>query len=76
MERLEPVLTTLLDAAVGAGRVRGDVSPRDLLNAIALLCQPVRGEGPAYNKRMVAVLVGGLRVLGPTTPERTGATLR
>lgn len=61
MERLEPVLGALLDAAAASGEVRADVSARDLLHAVALLCQPVRGEGLAYNQRMVGVLVDGLR---------------
>jgi AcrR family transcriptional regulator len=61
MERLEPVLEALLDAAVATGGIRADVSAKDLMHAIALLCQPVRGEGVEYNQRMVAVLVDGLR---------------
>jgi AcrR family transcriptional regulator len=61
MQRLEPVLGALLDAAAAAGDIRADVSAKDLLNAIALLCQPVRGEELAYNQRMVAVFVDGLR---------------
>jgi hypothetical protein len=28
--------------------------------AVALLCQPVPGEGVAYNQRMVAIFVDGL----------------
>lgn len=75
MQRLEPVLATLLDSAASTGAVRGDVSARDLLHAIALLCQPVRGEELAYNKRMVAVLVDGLRALEPTPPQITARTL-
>jgi AcrR family transcriptional regulator len=76
MQRLDPVLATLLASAASTGSVRGDVSARDLLHAIALLCQPVRGEELAYNKRMVAVLVDGLRALGPTTPRSPAGTLR
>jgi AcrR family transcriptional regulator len=45
VERLEPVLGTLLDAAVATGGIRADVSAKDLMHANALLCQPVRGEG-------------------------------
>jgi AcrR family transcriptional regulator len=61
MQRLEPVLGELLDAATATGEIRADVSAKDLLHAVALLCQPVRGEDIAYNQRMVAVLVDGLR---------------
>ncbi|MGW5723037.1 TetR/AcrR family transcriptional regulator [Amycolatopsis sp. NPDC003865] len=60
MERMEPVLATLLEAAAAAGEVRADVSAKDLLHAVALLCQPVRGEDLTYNQRMVAVLADGL----------------
>lgn len=60
-ERLEPVLAALLDAARATDHIRADVSADDLLNAIALLCQPVSDEGIAYSRRMVAVLVDGLR---------------
>ena len=60
MQRLEPVVRALLDAAAATGRVRADLNARDLLHAVALLCQPVPGEDLAYNQRMVAVLVDGL----------------
>jgi AcrR family transcriptional regulator len=58
-QRMEPVLGDLLSAA--AGEIRTDVSAEDLLHAVALLCQPVRGEDLAYSQRMVAVLADGLR---------------
>lgn len=59
-QRLEPALGTLLDAAAANGEVRGDISARDLLRAVALLCLPAADEGIAYSQRMVAVLVDGL----------------
>jgi AcrR family transcriptional regulator len=61
MERLGPTLTALLDAAAADGAIRGDLGAEDLLNAIALLCQPVPGREPGHGRRMVAVLVDGLR---------------
>ena len=60
MQRLEPALDALLDAAAAAGDIRTDVSAKDLLQAIALSCQPVRGEGLAFSRRVVAVLADGL----------------
>lgn len=60
MERLEPVLGALLDAASVTGEIRADINPKDLLHAVALLCQPVPGEELAYNQRMVAILIDGL----------------
>jgi len=61
LEKLGPTLTTLLEAASARGEVRDDVSAQDLLYAIANLCMPVPGEGPEFNRRMVAVLIDGLR---------------
>ncbi|GHF70890.1 TetR family transcriptional regulator [Amycolatopsis bartoniae] len=58
-QRLGPALAALLDAA--AGEIRDDVGAEDLLHAIAQLCQPVPGRSPEHGKRMVAVLVDGLR---------------
>jgi AcrR family transcriptional regulator len=62
LEQLGPVLDELLDAAAAAGAIRRDVSAKDLLTAVALLCHPVPGTEPAYSGRMVGVLVDGLRV--------------
>jgi len=60
-ERLLPALRTLLDAAVAAGEVRADVDADDLLKAVASLCMQAHGEGPDHARRMVALLVDGLR---------------
>ena len=51
----------LLDAAAAEGAVRGDVEAEDLLYAVAQLCQPVPGRGPEHSRRIVGVLVDGLR---------------
>ena len=61
MSRLEPALGSLLAAAAAAGEIRADVSPRELLHAVATLCMPVAGDGVAYSQRMVALLIDGLR---------------
>jgi AcrR family transcriptional regulator len=61
MQRLEPALGALLDAAAASGEIRGGVSPADILHAVANLCVPVPGEGVAYSQRMVALLIDGLR---------------
>lgn len=60
-QRLGPALGALLQAAAATGEIRADVGASDLLHAIAQLCQPVPGEGPDYSRRMVAVLIDGLR---------------
>jgi AcrR family transcriptional regulator len=60
MQQMEPVLGALLDAAATAGEIRDDVGAKDLLHAVALLCQPVRGEDLEFNQRMVGLLTDGL----------------
>jgi AcrR family transcriptional regulator len=60
-QRLGPALSALLDAAAAEGTVRGDVEAQDLLYAVAQLCQPVPGRGPGHSRRIVGVLVDGLR---------------
>jgi AcrR family transcriptional regulator len=60
-ERLKPALRTLLGAAVAAGEVRADVDPSDLLNAVANLSSTSHRGGPEQARRMVALLVDGLR---------------
>jgi AcrR family transcriptional regulator len=61
LERLGPVLTTLLTAAVADGAIRDDLDAEGLLYAVAQLSQAVPGRGPEHNKRVVALLVDGLR---------------
>jgi AcrR family transcriptional regulator len=61
MQRLEPALGSLLEAAVASGEIRAGITARDLLHAVANLCMPAADEGPAYSQRMVALLIDGLR---------------
>ena len=61
MQRLEPVLGSLLEAATASGEIRAAISPKDLLYAVASLCLPVADGGVAYSQRMVALLLNGLR---------------
>jgi AcrR family transcriptional regulator len=60
-KRLQPALKTLLGAAVAAGIVRPGIEASDLLRAVANLCRGVHGEEPIYARRMVELLVDGLR---------------
>jgi AcrR family transcriptional regulator len=60
-QRLRPALRTLLEAAVVAGEVRGDVDADELLSAVASLCMSTHNTGPGRAERMVALLVDGLR---------------
>jgi AcrR family transcriptional regulator len=60
-QRLEPALRTLLDAATAAREVRSSVEPYDLLRAVGNLCMQADDDGSGYARRMVALLVDGLR---------------
>lgn len=60
-ERLLPALTMMLDRAVASGQIRSDVEPGDLLIAVARLCMQSQDEGPEYARRMVSLLVDGMR---------------
>ena len=67
-KRLLPALKTLLDTAVAAGAVRPGIEAEDLLRAVATLCHGPHGNEPVYARRMVALLVDGLRY-GASTPK-------
>ncbi|MCC7051942.1 MAG: helix-turn-helix transcriptional regulator [Gemmatimonadaceae bacterium] len=58
---LEPALRSLLDSAVAAGAVRDGVDAFDLLQAVASLCTPSRDGSTDHARRMVGLLVDGLR---------------
>jgi AcrR family transcriptional regulator len=61
LDRLVPVCAQLLDAAVGAGEIRADVEAFGLLYGVGNLCAGVTGD-PRYDaRRMVALLIAGLR---------------
>lgn len=65
--RLRPALQRLLDAAIAAGQVRAGAAPYDLLRAVASLCAPSHDVGPEHARRMVGLLLDGLRY-GATEP--------
>ncbi len=60
-KRLQPALETLLDAAVAAKAVRPGIEAYDLLRAVATLCRGPQNKEPAYARKMVGLLVDGLR---------------
>ncbi len=60
-ERLEPALETLLKAARVTGQVRLDVTAKEVINAVSLLCHPIPGEDFSHNERMISVFADGLR---------------
>lgn len=63
--RLQPALGALLDAAAKAGEVRSDIAPDDLLSAVRSLCMSAHDDQTGYTRRMVALLVDGLRYTAP-----------
>jgi AcrR family transcriptional regulator len=60
-KRLRPALQTLLEAAVAARKVRDGVDPDDLLQAVGSLSTPAHDGDPTRARRMVALLMDGLR---------------
>jgi AcrR family transcriptional regulator len=66
-QRLEPALRTL-ESAVAAGEIRSDIAAEDLLGAVASLCMHAYNRGPEHARRMVALLVDGLRY-GARSPK-------
>ena len=60
-QRLLPAFRTLLDAAVAAGEVRADIEADDLLSAVANLSGQSQYDDPDRARRMIALLIDGLR---------------
>jgi AcrR family transcriptional regulator len=68
--QLVPALRGLLDAAAAAGAIRADVDARELLLAALRLATPASDGDIAQARRMMALLVDGLR-FGASLPART-----
>ncbi|MFF3264150.1 TetR/AcrR family transcriptional regulator [Streptomyces sp. NPDC002932] len=64
-QRFVPVLGALLDTAARAGEIRADIGPDDLLRATGNLAMPAHDDGEGHTRRMVALLVDGLRYGAP-----------
>ena len=60
-QRLRPALRTLLESAAAAGEIRADFDADDILRAVASLCMSAHDDRPDQARRMVALLVDGLR---------------
>jgi len=61
LQRLCPVVQSLLDAGVAAGEIRKGVQPEELLCAVGALCAPLESPKPPDARRMVALFIDGLR---------------
>ena len=59
--RFGPTLTQLLQGAADAGEIHTDLSANDLLYAVARLSQPVGDTDADHSRRLVGVLINGLR---------------
>ena len=69
LDRLVPVCAQLLDAAAGAGEIRPDVEAFGLLYGVGNLCAGA-GADPRYDaRRLVHLLVAGLRQPPPASGE-------
>jgi AcrR family transcriptional regulator len=63
LDRLVPVCTELLDAAAGAGEIRSDVGAYELMRGVGNLCIGAHRD-PHYDaRRLVELLIAGLRRL-------------
>lgn len=60
-QRLGPVVQELLDAAAAAGEIRRVVTPNEIIHAVAMLCVPPHCGEPSDPRRMVGLLMDGLR---------------
>jgi AcrR family transcriptional regulator len=70
--RLTPALDSLLSAAAAAGEVRSDVEVDELLTAVGSMCMQAKPDKPDQARRMVALLVDGLRY-GAQAPPGEGS---
>jgi AcrR family transcriptional regulator len=62
LDRLVPVCTRLLDAAVAAGEIRSDIDAYQLMRGIGNLCIGADND-PRYDaRRMVHLVIAGLRL--------------
>ena len=60
-KRLEPALDSLLISARTSGSVREGISAKELLRAVGTLCQGIQDGDPLYARKMVRLIVDGLR---------------
>jgi AcrR family transcriptional regulator len=59
--KLRPAMESLLNRAVAAGEIRTGVAAGDLLSAAVSLCRPAYDVAPDHTRRMLALVVDGLR---------------
>jgi AcrR family transcriptional regulator len=67
--RIQTALAGLLDAAAATNRVRSDVDGMDLIRALSGICM-VSDQGQQQARRLIALLMDGLRYGAPANPAR------
>jgi AcrR family transcriptional regulator len=70
LERLVPVCEELLAAAVTAGEVRADLAAYELMRGVGNLCIGAEDDERYDARRLVGVLLAGLRAGSPGSPRR------
>jgi AcrR family transcriptional regulator len=70
LERLVPVCDELLAAAAAAGEIRDDLSGYELMRGVGGLCAGAEDDERYDARRLVGVLVAGLRARPPGSPRR------
>lgn len=66
LDRLVPVCEHLLEAAANSGEIRPDIDAYELMRGVGNLCIGADGD-PRYDaRRMVGLLMAGLRLAKPT----------
>ncbi|AOP47212.1 TetR/AcrR family transcriptional regulator [Streptomyces lydicus] len=61
LDRLVPVCAHLLDAAAGAGEIRSDLAAYELMRGVGNLCIGADGDARYDPRRLVELLIAGLR---------------
>jgi AcrR family transcriptional regulator len=67
--RFGPALTSLLEAASASGDIRSTIGTDELLFAVARLCRPMGEPDIDQSRRMVTILVNGLRFQAAGPPS-------
>jgi len=64
-QRLRPAIRPLFQAAIAAGDIPPDTDADEILCAVSSLCMSIYDVRPEHARRMVAILIQGLRRAGP-----------
>lgn len=70
-QQLVPALQSLLNTAIDAGQVRAGVEPSELLRAVGSLSTASGTDGALESRRMVDLLIDGLRYGAAPKPRRS-----